>query len=128
MIMARPATDRIGLPCVVALLPSKETAVYIKLFEIVKAKVGDVSGLATLIQDFERAVFTSTQHVFPGVEQRGCRFHHNAAVWKKLGEKGLQGLFYQSYSFQVQSKITKQLLCFRKRNFCYACSNFFVII
>ena len=50
--------------------------------------------------DFERAVFSASEKIFPDSEHKGCRFHHNAAVWKKIGEHGLQSLFYQNPTFQ----------------------------
>ena len=101
IILAKPeSTEGAGIPCVYALLPNKEMATYLKMFSIIKEHLGDCSKLSTIISDFERAVFQAVYRVFPGIEQRGCRFHFNSAVWKNIGEKGLQSLFYQNPSFQ----------------------------
>ena len=106
--MARPETGGKGLPCVVAFLPDKEKSTYIKLFSIIKEKVGDVSELATIVHDFEQAVFTATSTVFGNsVQQRGCRYHFNAAIWRKLGELGLQSLFHKEYILTMAHELMK---------------------
>ena len=94
------STEGAGIPCVYGLLPNKEMATYLKMFSIIKEHLGDCSKLSTIISDFERAVFQAVYRVFPGIEQRGCRFHFNSAIWKNIGDKGLQSLFYQNPSFQ----------------------------
>ena len=66
-----------------------------------QGELGDCSKLSTIISDFERAVFEAVYHVYPSTGQSGCWFHFNSAVWKNIGEKGLQSLFfYQNPSYQ----------------------------
>ena len=63
--------------------------------------MGTPNRLATIITDFEQAVFKACDTVFPDAEHKGCRFHQNAAFWKNLSEHRLQSLFHQNPWFQV---------------------------
>ena len=38
--------------------------------------------------------------MFPQAILKGCRIHKNAAIWRKLGDLGLQALFHQNPHFQ----------------------------
>ena len=90
-----------GIPVGFFLLPNKKAATYEFLLEKIKERLGGQPDcLETIISDFEKAVFSSVRKVFAGVDHKGCRFHKYAAIWKQLGDKGLQGLFYQSASFK----------------------------
>ena len=61
---------------------------------------GQPASLKTILSDFEKALIGSVRKLFENVKHQGCRFHKYLALWKKLGEKGLQGLFHQSASFK----------------------------
>lgn len=98
--MVVPENGGAGLPCGYSMLPDKKKSTYELLFKTIKNKVGDISKLTTIISDFEISVYSAVNTVFPGVVHKGCRYHHNAAVWRKLGDEGLHTLFYQSPSFQ----------------------------
>ena len=89
-----------GIPCVYCLLPNKKKTTYLQLFSKIKERVGTPNRLTTIITDFELAVFKACDIVFPDVQHKGCRFHHNAAVWKNLGDHNLQSLYYQNPRFQ----------------------------
>ena len=89
-----------GIPCIYGLLPNKKSSTYETMFKKVKELVGQESKLTTIITDFEKSVFGACRRVFPTINHKGCRFHHNAAVWRKLGELGLQSLFHQNALFQ----------------------------
>ncbi len=56
--------------------------------------------MAIFINKGAQAVFSICAKVFPTVSHKGCRFHHNAAVWKNLGDHHLQELFNQNPRFQ----------------------------
>ena len=47
-----------------------------------------------------RLFFSAVEKVYGDKEHKGCRYHNNAAVWKKLGDLGLQTLFHQNAEFQ----------------------------
>lgn len=98
--MAASETGGKGIPCLFALLPNKKQATYETLFSKVKEIVGESNRMQTLITDFEKSVFTACDKVFPDAVHKGCRFHQNAAVWRKLGDLGLQTLFHQNAEFQ----------------------------
>ena len=79
-----------GIPCVFGLLPNKKKETYDVFFNKIKEHVGEQNCPKTIISDFEQAVFSICAKVFPTVSHKGCRFHHNAAVWKNLGDHHLQ--------------------------------------
>jgi len=90
-----------GIPCVYCLLPNKkEDNIPTAVQQDKGERVGAPNRLTTIITDFELAVFKACDIVFPDVQHKGCRFHHNAAVWKNLGAHKLQSLFYQNPRFQ----------------------------
>ena len=89
-----------GIPCVFGLLPNKKKETYGIFFNKIKEHVGEQNCPKTIISDFEQAVFSICAKVFPTVSHKGCRFHHNAAVWKNLGDHHLQELFNQNPRFQ----------------------------
>ena len=106
--MVCPENGAKGIPCVYALLPNKKKQTYEMLFNTIKKQVtksqnenGDYAlNVQKIVTDFEIGVFSSVQKVFQDVEHKGCKFHHNAAIWKKLGEIGLHSLFYENAQFQ----------------------------
>ena len=74
--MARPETGGTGLPCAVSFLPDKEKSTYMKLFEIIRNKVGGVTEPDIIVHDFECAVFGAISQIFgDSVIQVGCRYH-----------------------------------------------------
>ena len=64
-------------------------------FSKIKEIVGETK-MTTIITDFEEAVFYTVEKVYAEKEHKGCRYHNNAAVWRKLGDLGLQTLFHQN--------------------------------
>lgn len=70
------------------------------MLEWIKAKVGDTGRLERIVTDYEKAVINGVKKIFPSVQHNGCQFHFRSALLKKLGEKGLQSLFYQNVNFQ----------------------------
>ena len=99
--MAAPETGGKGIPVGWFLLPNKNSKTYEMAFKAILDKLGgQPTALKTVVSDFEMAVFRSVKKVFKNVDHKGCRFHKNAAIWKNLGDHGLQGLFHQSPAFQ----------------------------
>jgi hypothetical protein len=98
--MAVSETGGKGIPCVFAMLPNKQKITYETLFNKIKEMVGVPSRVQTIITDFEKAVFSACEKVFPDAVHKGCRFHMNAAIWRKLGDLGLHPLFHQNQHFQ----------------------------
>ena len=56
--------------------------------------------MKTIITDFEKSVHRACSNAFPDVNHKGCRFHNNSAIWRKIGELGLQSLFHNNAQFQ----------------------------
>ena len=80
----------------------QEAATYSKMFIQLKECVmhmGD-SQPKIVITDFEKAVFKAVEEVFPTVEHKGCRFHLHQAVYRKMGQLGLQSLVLRNPAFQ----------------------------
>ena len=90
-----------GLPCGFCLLPNKEQATYEMMLTAIRNKVAPVgSKPTTIITDFERPVLNAIASVFLETEHVGCQFHFRSAIWKQVGQKGLQSFFYQNSKFQ----------------------------
>lgn len=98
--MAASETCGQGIPCIYALLPNKKEKMDEKLFTInVKRAVGVDSSMETIITDSEKSKFKEVAKVFPDASHRGCRFHHNAAIFTPIGSKGLLSFFCYSPAF-----------------------------
>ena len=68
------------------------------MLKLIKKKVS--SSPTMIITDFEQAVFNAIAAVYPDSQHIGCQFHYRSAVWKNVGDKGLQSLFYSNMDFQ----------------------------
>ncbi|CAN7939362.1 unnamed protein product, partial [Ixodes hexagonus] len=83
-----------AVPLVAALLPGKTSAVYDKLFEVVRdalnRRFGSTGALQVAHFDFEAAAITACQRAFPGVTTKGCLFHFVQCLIRKIGDLGLQ--------------------------------------
>ncbi|XP_013198864.1 uncharacterized protein LOC132904259 [Amyelois transitella] len=84
------------IPVAYALLSSKDTDTYEKLFYIIKSQIPDWNPI-TFKTDFEMAAMNAIISVFPNVIRKGCYFHFSKAVWKKGKDLGL-----------TKSKITRR--------------------
>ena len=60
---------------------------------------GQPDCLKVVVSDFEVAIFKIVRALFKNVEHKGCKFHKHAAIWKKLGEYGLQSLYHRNPRF-----------------------------
>lgn len=70
-----------SVPCVYALLPSKEKPTYIKLLHLI-ADTLDGASPRMVHMDFESSMIEALAEVFPGTEVLGCSFHFNQSVWR----------------------------------------------
>ena len=98
--MTASETGGKGKPCIFALLPNKKLITYETLFKKIKEIVGELNRMQTIKADFEKAVYSACEKEFPHAVHKGCRFHQHSAIWCKLGDLGLQALFYQEAKFQ----------------------------
>lgn len=59
--------------------------------------------------DFELAAINSFQGAFPQSTPRGCFFHHNQSVWRRIQALGLQHRYQQDDVFALQAKMLPAL-------------------
>ena len=75
-------------------------AAYDIMFKALLQKLGGQPDcLKVVVSDFEVAIFKIVRALFKNVEHKGCKFHKHAAIWKKLGEYGLQSLYHRNPRF-----------------------------
>jgi hypothetical protein len=80
-------------PVIHAFLPGKSQATYSRFFTFIKDKIADLSLVfspTSVMADFETAVHNSIREVFPDINTKGCFFHFNQSIWKKVQATGLQ--------------------------------------
>ncbi|XP_069101592.1 uncharacterized protein [Argopecten irradians] len=53
------------------------------------------AAVQTLVADFEKATWAAARVTITGVVIRGCNFHWNQAIWRKVQEVGLQEEYMQ---------------------------------
>ena len=51
--------------------------------------------LEKIVIDFERAMWTAIQRVFPEIIVRGCSFHWSQCIWRKIQNVGLTPAYNQ---------------------------------
>lgn len=74
------------IPVAFALLKNKTRQTYERLFRLLK---GDNWNPSSVTIDFEQAVISAIQNVFPTVELNGCHFHYTQCIWRKVQEVGM---------------------------------------
>ncbi|CAF3936166.1 unnamed protein product [Rotaria sp. Silwood1] len=82
-----------------SLLPNKTKNMY-KLFYneliTVTLKHDLVLNPRFITVNFEQGAISALKHIFPGATLKGCNFHHNQCLFKKIQELGLQRDYYDS--------------------------------
>ena len=92
----------IMLPVAIALLPSKTTQTYTRMFRLLMAtanRYGMQFQPTTICIDFEMAVIRAIHEVFPNSRIRGCLFHFSQALWRKLQNLGLTARYMEDEAF-----------------------------
>jgi hypothetical protein len=87
------------VPVLYSLLPNKTKNMY-KLFfnelRTLTVKNDLVLHPRFITLDFEQGAISALKHVFPGATLKGCNFHYNQCLFKKIQELGLQKDYYDS--------------------------------
>ncbi|CAG0896418.1 unnamed protein product [Darwinula stevensoni] len=89
----------LSMPVVFAFLPDKRMDTYRKLFQAlleICTKAGLSFSPKLFLLDFERAVITTLQLIFPSAMVKGCYFHFTQAIYRKVQELGISGPFMKS--------------------------------
>ncbi len=77
--------DRRAVPVVFALLPNKEAATYLKMWEVVPENVHFKPGLPQqIMSDFERGVMNTVKKIFPQAASVACNFHMMQALLRNI--------------------------------------------
>ena len=76
------------VPVVYALLADKRKDTYEHLFSVLKNSLPNWKPTYFKL-DFEIAVITALQTVFPGAQISGCNFHFNQAIWRRVQNLGM---------------------------------------
>lgn len=94
------------IPAVYALLPNKQSITYTRLLtELKNLQLG--LNPETVMTDFEQAAMNSFSEEFPVSQQRGCFFHFNQSIWRKIQALGLQRRYETDDQFALQVYIQK---------------------
>lgn len=91
-------------PLVYALLPDRRTTTYARLFRCLKHEVEEKTHRsllpATVQIDFEQAAIRAVHEEFPDANVKGCFFHFTQAIWRKVQDLGLAGLYKEDEHIQ----------------------------
>ena len=80
------------VPLCICLLPSKTGATYKRMFSLIKnvsVQLGHQFNPGTFCIDYESAVITAIDELFPNSRVRGCLFHYSQALWRYVQTCGL---------------------------------------
>lgn len=89
------------MPAVYALLPNKQRATYGRFLAELQNLQIDLNP-ETVMTDFEQAAISSFNEAFPQSQQRGCFFHFNQCIWRKIQQFGLQRRYETDDHFALQ--------------------------
>ena len=87
------------LPAFYALLPNKSKAAYIAFFNDLRnicAQYDLILNPRLITVDFGQSCLKSLQNVFPNSEVKGCNFHFNKCIFRKITDLGWQQQYYES--------------------------------
>lgn len=96
------------MPAIYALLPNKQGATYVRLFAQLKVLQRNLNP-ESIMSDFELAAINAFIAEFPQAQQRGCFFHHNQCIWRKIQALGLAQRYENDEVFALQAKMLPTL-------------------
>ncbi|XP_057335060.1 uncharacterized protein LOC130673861 [Microplitis mediator] len=92
------------IPLIYILLPDKNEQTYINVLTLLKNRMPNLNPRCIMI-DFEKAFINAFKLVFPQSEVRGCLFHYNQVVWRKLQSLGMQGSYNSDVRFALNIRM-----------------------
>ena len=98
-IHIRSSVLRSTIHVLYSLLPNKTKLTYTSFFnEVRNAAIKNdlILNPKFITIDFEQSAINALKHVFPNVTIKGCNFHYNQCLFRKLQELGLQQTYYAS--------------------------------
>ncbi len=93
-------------PCVYILCVHKNRATYDNIFAHLNQAVLGLEltiSAESIMMDFELTPMNSARDEFPDVIVRGCLFHLNQSLWKKLQELGLSSQYSNSEIVSIRN-------------------------
>jgi hypothetical protein len=92
-----------AVPCVFALLPSKEKECYARLAECVKTELLDMPKveMESIMMDYERGLLNAFSESFPAAAVVGCEFHWKSCLRKRIASDGLMRLYNEDVDFSL---------------------------
>lgn len=95
-------------PCIYVLTLSKKKEVYEKIFDhLIDAcdQSNNVLSPEIVMVDFEMAAMKAIKKKFPGTIVKGCLFHFNQSLWRRIQDYGLSGLYRDSSNTEFQQVV-----------------------
>ena len=80
------------MPLIYFLFPDKEKSTYIRMFRLIRdhaSSRGFVFQPPKFHLDFEASAIMAIKETFPEAVMKGCNFHHNQALYRKVQRLGL---------------------------------------
>lgn len=91
-------------PTIYALLPNKQRATYVKMFELLKETELNLKP-SSIVCDFEQAAHSAMKEAFPDVQIKGCFFHLAQNMQKHLARQGFISLYNTDPDFALKAKM-----------------------
>ena len=116
-----------GLKFASGLLLNKDAATYVEVFQAISNRVLQITNqpwaLREMITDYEVAIMSAAENVFPGIIIRGCHFHFTQALFRRVQRLGLARAYRQNQHVKrflqkvfVLGFIPLQLVCINWNN------------
>ena len=96
----------IYLPCLIGLLPDKQSDTYVRFFAMVWA-YNDNNNLPNnfanqyFMTDFEVAIRDGFRLFWPDINLLGCYFHFSQLIWKRVKQNGFQTTYETDEDFHA---------------------------
>ena len=84
IVMAHDLTSGVNVPCVWALMSSKNYSSYCEIFNIIYSSLNYAWQPAYIVSDFENSLLKSIGMMFPKTKIVGCFFHFSQALLRKM--------------------------------------------
>ncbi|KAF0756156.1 MULE domain-containing protein [Aphis craccivora] len=89
------------IPLIYVLMTNRTTNSYNKMLQVLKNNNPNLNPYSFII-DFEKAFETAFSDKFPQTKIKGCYFHFQQCLWRKVQENGLQALYAENVEFALQ--------------------------
>ncbi|KAK9701402.1 hypothetical protein QE152_g30629 [Popillia japonica] len=108
-------TTSVRRPALYALLPNRKKDTYIKLLTLMKEHIPNFNPRSMKIDfesmkiDIETSTILACREMFPDCKLKGCNFHFNQSIWRKVQELGLAKRYREDKDIRKHIKLTAAL-------------------